>query len=707
MPSKIGLDSNRPVILDPPLAGAPAPTVADPQVITGTGAAWVRLNFVLAPWTSPDDQTRFQGRTWEQFYRQLVNQYRERGLRVYGLINHEAAREVPGDFFRQHVDETGGDDRVRAEQWVADYAQTFGRVFQMFQDSVDAFESFNEPDDWHGGDRNWIHPAWFAVMLQAVHDEVRGRLGLRGSRLISGPLQGLNLNEVVNNNGAAGYLNQAYQFGRQRLGWGQGKPFPFEGVGYHLYITQVFDQDWNSHALRTQRVYRQYVDQMMGVIRRHEGPSTARRLFVSEIGWPAEQSDVDAEDFQARSADLGVRLLADDPAIAVGIWFCTQDFDFHRWGLYRQNGVTPDQAKPALEAYRRAAEALKGPMPVAPEPGAEGEPVHFTHQDLINAVIFAGNDLGVSGFLMLARAGLNFLLNDRQAIYTGLPIDLLPNLSDTEKEAIKRNLPTETRAFDEEAVAPALRPLLTGKGVFILNLEQAEKGDAADIVGRAQMAGLTHVVIKVADGPLPAAYDRKRGDLAAPVTTALQAAGRQVWGLQSLRGQPDVLPVAQALTAVQRVKSLGLDGLVITAGPDYEDRPRQATAYMEALRANLPLLPVALSSYRFVRGRRSFPWREFLTQCDLYMPQVLWGRRDPGVTLTRSLQEHSQHKVRRPIFPTGGIAPSPTRAGATAPQLRAFLQAVRDARLPGANLLDWRHLTDAHWDVLSDFEWTL
>ena len=706
MPSKIGLDSNRPVILDPPLAGAPAPTVADPQVIVGTGAAWVRLNFVLAPWTSPDDQTNFQGRTWQQFYRQLVNQYRERGVRVYGLINHEAARDVPGDFFRQPVDETGGDDRARAEQWVADYAQTFGRIFQLFQDGVDALESFNEPDDFHASDRNWLHPSWFARLLQAVHDEVRGRLGLRGSRLVSGPLQGLNLNEVVNNNGAAGYLNQAYQFGRQRLGWGQGQPFPFDGVGYHLYITQVFDRDWDSQAARTRRVYRDYVDQMMSVIRRHEGQTTSRRLYVSEMGWPAEQGDVDAEDFQARSADLGVRLLADDPAIAVGIWFCTQDFDPHRSGLYRQNGVTPDQAKPALAAYRRVAETLKGPAPVGPEPGVEVEPVNFTHQDLINAVIFAGQDLGESGFLMLARAGLNFLLDDRLAIYTGMPVDLLPNLSDAEKEAIKRRLPTETRAFDEDAIVPALRPLLTGKGVFILNLEQIENGDASALVGRTQMAGLTHVVIKVADGPLPYAYDRKRGDLAAPVVAALQAAGCKVWGLQSLYGQPEVLPLAQALTAVQRVKGLGLDGLVISAGPDYEDRPSQATAYMETLRANLPRLPVALSSYRFVRGRRSFPWQEFLTRCDLHMPQVLWGRRDPVGTLARSLQEHGQHRVRRPIFPTGGVAPTPTRAGATPQQLRIFLQAARDAKLLGVNLLDWRHLTDAHWDVLSDFEWT-
>ncbi len=707
MPSKIGLDSNRPVILDPPLAGAPAPTVADPQLIVDTGAAWVRLNFVLAPWTSPDDQTPFQGRTWEQFYRQLVNQYRERGLRVYGLINHEAAREVPGDFFRQPVDDTGGDDRARADQWVAHYAEIFGRVFQLFQDSVDAFESFNEPDDWHGGGGNWIHPSWFAVMLQAVHDEVRGRLGLRGSRLVSGPLQGLNLNEAVNNNAAAGYLNQAYQFGRQRFGWGGGKPFPFDGVGYHLYITQVFDQDWASQEVRTRRVYRQYVDQMMDVIRRHEGPATTRRLYVSEMGWPAEQGDVDAEDFQARSADLGVRLLAADPAIAVGIWFCTQDFDPHRWGLYRQGGVTPDQAKPALASYRRAAESLKGAAPLAPEPGVETEPVSFTNQDLINAVFRAGNDLGVNWFGILARAGLNGLVNDRQAIYSGLPIDLLPNLSPAEREAIQRHLPTETRAFDEEAVLPALRPLLTGKGVFILNLEQVEGGDAAAIVGRAQMAGLTHVVIKVADGALPYGYDRKRGDLAAPVAAALQAAGRQVWGLQTLYGQRDVLPLAQALTAAQRVASLGLDGLVISAGPDYEDGPEQATAYMQTLRANRPTLPVALSSYRFVRGRRSFPWQEFLTQCDLHMPQVLWGRRDPVGTLTRSLQEHGQHRVRRTILPTAGVAPTPTRAGATAAQLRDFLRAARDAKLPGVNLLDWRHLTDAHWETLSDFEWTL
>ena len=702
MPSKIGLDPNRPVILDPPLIGAPSPAVADPQIIVDTGAAWVRLNFVLAPWNSPDDQTRFQGRTWEEFYRQLVNQYRDRGLRVYGLVGHESVREEPGTFFQEAVDDTTGDNRSRAEQWVANYAETFGRVFQLFQDSVDAFESFNEPDNWRYGKRNWVHPTWFAVMLQAVYDEVRGRLGLRGSRLITGPLQGLD----VNGNAAAGYLDQTYQYGRQRFGWSRGQPFPFDGVGYHLYIAQTYDPDWNQQARDTRRAYQQYVSQMMNVIRSHEGPNTSHRLYVSEMGWPAERTDLDAEDFQARSADLGVRLMADDPAIAVGIWFCTQDFDRFRWGLYRQGGVTPDQAKPALAAYRRVAEALKGQAPVTPGPGpvTDTEPVGFTHQDLINAVFRAGNDLGRDWFDMLARAGLNYLTDDRQAIYTGTPIDLLPRLSDDEKAAIKRHLPAGTRAF-EVAAARALRVLLTGKGVFILNVEQAEGGDPAAIVGRAQMAGLSHVVIKVADGPLPYGYDRKRGDLTAPVVMALQAAGLQVWGLQSLYGQPDVLPMAQALTAVQRVKQLGLDGLVMSAGPEYEDGPQRATAYLETLRANLPILPVALSSYRFVRGRRRFPWQEFLTQCDLHMPQVLWGKRDPQATLARSLQEHNQHTVRRPIFPTGGVAPSPSRAGATAAQLREFLQAARAAKLPGVNLLDWRHMTPAHWEALSDFDW--
>ncbi len=60
----------------------------------------VRLNFALAPWTSPPDDTQHDGRTWLQAYRAIVDGLRDQGVRIYGLISHEAVAAELGDDLR-------------------------------------------------------------------------------------------------------------------------------------------------------------------------------------------------------------------------------------------------------------------------------------------------------------------------------------------------------------------------------------------------------------------------------------------------------------------------------------------------------------------------------------------------------------------------------------------------------------------------------
>ena len=85
-----------------------------------------------------------------------------------------------------------------------------------------------------------IHPGWFAIMLQRVYAAVRERPPLDGIKVISGPLEGLE----VSNNGAVAYLRETYRAGKRFYGWGQpGRPFPFDGVGYHLYVQQGYTAD--------------------------------------------------------------------------------------------------------------------------------------------------------------------------------------------------------------------------------------------------------------------------------------------------------------------------------------------------------------------------------------------------------------------------------------------------------------------------------
>jgi hypothetical protein len=373
---KLGLDANRPIILDGPQQGALAPTVADPQVIASTGAAWVRLNFVLGPWSSPQDQTLFQGRTWAQTYTTLVHQFREAGLNIYALVGHEVMNSSP-DFLRVPQEDMTAYDIAQAQRWMDAYAESFLEVVKLFHDKVSFFESFNEPDDWHGQQRPWIHPTWFAAMLQAIHRKVKLEVGIQDVTLISGPLQGL---EVNGNVAPTTYLRQTYQYGKQAFDWGRpGRPYPFDGVGYHLYIKQEFNPDWQAQEQEVRDTLRSYVDGMLSVIHQAEGLPSDKQLYVSEIGWPSNANTQAEKEFQARNLSLALELLDDDTAVALGVWFCTEDFDPGQkfYGLYEMGNLTPAGRKPSFAAYKALAERLGAPSPTptpAPQPSPTPTP---------------------------------------------------------------------------------------------------------------------------------------------------------------------------------------------------------------------------------------------------------------------------------------------------------------------------------------------
>jgi hypothetical protein len=349
---KFGVDANRPIVVDVgPRLGAPSDTVADPGAIAETGAAWVRLNFVLGPWSGPRDTARFQGRTWAETYAAIIDGFTDRGLNVYGLVGHEAVKPLP-DYFRDPKNQMPAGEVAAAQGWLAHYAENVSDIVALFADRVMVFEVFNEPDDWHGAFRPWIHSSWFAEMLEGIYRRVKVQMGIGHVKLISGPLQGLELNE---NRAPSQYLRETYQYGRQYLGWGQfDRPYPFDGVGYHLYVREGYDPDWNVHENQVRMFYRYYIDGMMRVIRAAEGPDTSRQLYVSEIGWPSNRDTAEEKAFQARNLGLAFDLLQSDPAVALAIWFCTEDYDPGRrhYGLYQMQRVTAEGRKPAFYQFK-------------------------------------------------------------------------------------------------------------------------------------------------------------------------------------------------------------------------------------------------------------------------------------------------------------------------------------------------------------------
>jgi hypothetical protein len=247
---------------------------------------------------------------------------------------------------------------------------------------------------------------------------------------------------------------------------------------------------------------------------------------------------------------------------------------------------------------------------------------------------------------------------------------------------------------------------LQGKGSFIWKIPSCEDGDPQRIASVAHEAGLTHVVIKIADGVN--SYNIYEGvDLVPPVARKLRERGIQVWGWHFVRGSN---PLGEANKAIDRVLTLQLDGYVIDAEGPYKDRGKAAAArnFMARLREGLPDKPVALSSYRYPSYHPQLPWREFLEGCDFNMPQVYWKfGNNAGEQLSRCVREFQAITPYRSIIPTGaafrehGWSPKPE-------EVIDFFKTAQKLNLTAANIYSWdssRAYLPEVWKTCAEYDW--
>jgi hypothetical protein len=338
---KVGLDGNRPVE-----NGAAVWRVHPPDFMASTGTGYVRINFVLDQWSSPAEDG------WLRVYDAIVNGLKERGIEIYGLIGHETVHEPPGDNFRN------ARENAAANAWIDRYVENFVIVVEHFRDRVKVFESFNEPNDWHGGNKAWIHPYWFAKMLERIYRAVKLERGFTDVTLVSGPLLAHDLGGAQNQTSmATKYLKDTYQAGKEKHGWedvlSSSGSYPLDGIGYHLYVCEGAE----STPTEIQQTHKKYLDAISEVVQ--EQDVADKKIYVSEFGW---QSTV-SEEFQARSLKAGFEYLRKDPRVALAIYFCTQDFQGKKYGLCR-----PDKSKkPAYNAFLEQARLDREVVVVAVE----------------------------------------------------------------------------------------------------------------------------------------------------------------------------------------------------------------------------------------------------------------------------------------------------------------------------------------------------
>jgi hypothetical protein len=245
-----------------------------------------------------------------------------------------------------------------------------------------------------------------------------------------------------------------------------------------------------------------------------------------------------------------------------------------------------------------------------------------------------------------------------------------------------------------------------GKGFFLWQIPNCEKGDVETIASMAQSAQLSHVLVKIAD--TTSSYNVYSGvDRVPALVQAIRSRNIEVWGWHYVKGYD---PIGEANKAIERVRSLQLDGYVIDAESEYKEpgKSTAATKFMNQLRHSLPDTLVALSSYRFPSYHPQLPWRQFLDQCNYTMPQVYWEQaHNAGDQLTRSVHEFQAMIPYRPIIPTGSVyVKSPWKP--TSADVLQFLQTAQSLNLNAANFWSWDNCRDnlpELWDVIRDYPW--
>jgi len=252
---------------------------------------------------------------------------------------------------------------------------------------------------------------------------------------------------------------------------------------------------------------------------------------------------------------------------------------------------------------------------------------------------------------------------------------------------------------------------LYGKGYYLWKIPYVEKGNPVAITERALEAGLSHMLIKVADGDnWPYNVERESGvDLIPPLRDLLWEAGLQVWGWHYVRGDN---PIGEARLAIERMKALNLDGYVVDAEEEYKQPGKSLAAkrFMRELRAEFPDLPMALSTYRYPHLHRTFPFETFLESCDYAMPQVYFEQaHNPESQLERCVDQYLAFRPARPILPTG---PTYSHAGwtPTGEDVTRFLARAKEMGLGAANFwaIDFslRDSMKDLWHAVATFHWT-
>ena len=250
--------------------------------------------------------------------------------------------------------------------------------------------------------------------------------------------------------------------------------------------------------------------------------------------------------------------------------------------------------------------------------------------------------------------------------------------------------------------------MIKGKGMYIWKVKECENGVISDIVNKAIMAELSHVIIKIADGKVGYNFTAADGDLAKQLTIDLQAHGIEVWGYQYIYGSD---PIGEAVKAATRIDQTGVTGFVINAEKEVRDMHGNGAyvdAYCRRFREAQPSMILALSSYRYPDLHRQLPWSTFAKYIDLWMPQVYWMQaHNPTAQLRETLKQYADLETDLPVIPTGS-AFCEWGWCASRDEITEFMNEAQAQELSAVNFWEWSNTVKNNlWQPIHSFLWEL
>jgi len=233
-----------------------------------------------------------------------------------------------------------------------------------------------------------------------------------------------------------------------------------------------------------------------------------------------------------------------------------------------------------------------------------------------------------------------------------------------------------------------------GAGLWIWRISRCEQGDVEAIAARAAAVGLTHILVKVADGS-----NSYNGAAAETLCDALRIQGVKPWAWAYTYGDD---PEEEATVFARRALDCGVIGLAVDAeGDRYTNSSSRATRFMTRLR-NLvgASLHVSLSTHRFPTNHPTLPVEAFLRRCDSSMPQAYYIHQPPGLERQLERVKRDWDVYKKPIIMTGAVYPE-----GLGPDEEDIVRLAGWCRVRGieqCNWWSWEHATPAMWQRIQE-----